>query len=347
MLNTVFENKKDSFFEKLASYLSHNLNMNYVSILACDAEDAGTLELAYHSDSHFSRYIILENQFSLCDSILKKRIRIISKEASKLFPEEKLFSALDVESYIGIALQGRDEKTVGFIIILGKEKLANVPIAEAILDLVAVQAAGVIERERIEEHLVNIASLPHENPSPLLRISREGRVLYCNPVAKEFLKTLGGKEPCLVPESLLTLVQEAIQKKDILVSILEHEGQYFEITTTTVADRDYVNMYAKDITERHKAEESLVTENELYAALKGIYEPLMQSNISIDEIVLIILKYAKILSDSEEGYVSIIDPINQDNIALTLRHYLRGIVRLTQRKREWSLRLVQTECIQA
>ncbi|MBE3116747.1 PAS domain S-box protein [Candidatus Bathyarchaeota archaeon] len=113
------------------------------------------------------------------------------------------------------------------------------------------------ERKRAEEEIRSLAKFPSENPNPVLRIAKDGAVLYANPVAMSQLSELMVEVGQPAPPKLGRLVADAFSsglKKQFEV---EHGDRIFLLTLAPVAEAAYVNVYGFDITERKKAEEIL------------------------------------------------------------------------------------------
>ena len=69
------------------------------------------------------------------------------------FPKDAVLQEMKAESYVGTTLWGFDGKPIGLIAIIGRKPLVNPRRAEVLLKLVAVRAAGELERKRSEAAL--------------------------------------------------------------------------------------------------------------------------------------------------------------------------------------------------
>jgi Adenylate and Guanylate cyclase catalytic domain len=93
-----------------------------------------------------------------------------------------------------------------------------------------------------------MGSFPDENPNPVLRIARDGTVLYANRASEPLLRTLDTARGERVPDSITAQLASAAE---------EHTGSRFELTAdhSTYAilavdqpDLDAWNVYGTDIT---------------------------------------------------------------------------------------------------
>ncbi len=104
-------------------------------------------------------------------------------------------------------------------------------------------------RRQAEEAILRIAKFPSENPQPVVRISRDGRLLYANKATEKFLtwKLETGK---IVPTVLLDFVSNIFKHKISNEIEINHNKRIFAVTAIPILKSDYANLYFQDITER-------------------------------------------------------------------------------------------------
>lgn len=105
-----------------------------------------------------------------------------------------------------------------------------------------------------------ITKFPSENPNPILRISKDGVVLYSNEPGKIILDAWSCDEKqCLcLPERVSKLMKIVLSSGKPAAFDIEHRNRAFSITLAPVIDSDYINIYAHDITDRKRAQEKLL-----------------------------------------------------------------------------------------
>ena len=137
----------------------------------------------------------------------------------------------------------------------------------------------VTERKRIEEEIEKLSKLPGENPNPVLRISAEGTILYCNQASRPLLELWKCKIDQVIPAKWQQYIQQALASGQVSRVEVECTNRTFSLSFAPVADSDYVNVYGLDITERRQAEEMLRQSEEQYRA---VFEQAADSIVLID-----------------------------------------------------------------
>jgi PAS domain S-box-containing protein len=101
-----------------------------------------------------------------------------------------------------------------------------------------------------------LARFPEENPNPVMRVSGDGSILYCNPAASTLAAwTCEASQPA--PKWLLPLVSRAMAKGKEAQHDVEIDGRFYFVWIVPFPGESYVNVYGRDITERKQAEEGL------------------------------------------------------------------------------------------
>lgn len=115
----------------------------------------------------------------------------------------------------------------------------------------------IAERKVREAEIRSLAAFPSESPIPVLRINRRGVITYANQPSAPLLKHWGCRPLQTLPvfwSSRVEAVLEAGSASEIEVAT---DDGIFSLLMAPVAELDYVNVYARDITSERVAEEEL------------------------------------------------------------------------------------------
>ncbi len=118
------------------------------------------------------------------------------------------------------------------------------------------------ERKRSEELIQSAALFPEENPFPVLRVARDGTLLYANRAAGALLAQWQCHVGVLVPEFVKLALTTALDGGKSRELEIRSGARELSFMLVPIAERDYVNLYGSDITERKRAEEAILRAKE-------------------------------------------------------------------------------------
>ena len=183
---------KENFFESLAKYLSQILEMEYVCIDTLNGDGLTAHTLAIYNDGVFDTNVSYTLKETPCGEVIGKNICCFPENVCNLFPHDAALRDLNAESYVGTTLWSFDNKPIGLIAIIGRKPLKNPILANNILRLVSVRAAGELERKKGEEALIKKnADLDYMNK---FMVNREVRMADMKKEVNELLERLGEKK---------------------------------------------------------------------------------------------------------------------------------------------------------
>ncbi len=121
----------------------------------------------------------------------------------------------------------------------------------------------ISESKKLDRKMAILARMPHEQPSPLMRISRNGVVKYANPASGILLEhwatEIGKKLPLPWQKIVTSILKQGLYQEFELTC-----GKVtFELKLVPVPEYDYVNLIGLDISHRKRVEQELKTQ-ELY-----------------------------------------------------------------------------------
>ncbi|MBF0216823.1 MAG: PAS domain S-box protein [Candidatus Omnitrophica bacterium] len=143
----------EDFFQLLAQYLARTLGMDYICIDQLEGDGLNARTLAVYHNGKFEDNVEYTLKDTPCGDVVGKDICCFERDVCRLFPNDAALRELEAESYIGTTLYGFEGKPIGLIAVIGKKPMGNKRVSEMILKLVAVRAAGELERMRAEEAL--------------------------------------------------------------------------------------------------------------------------------------------------------------------------------------------------
>jgi PAS domain S-box-containing protein len=153
LLQCGFLTPEENFFESLAAYLAKTLGAYYICIDRLLGDQLTAQTVAVYCDGKFEDNVEYALKDTPCGILVGRDICYYAHNVCAQFPNDPALQELQAECYIGSTLWGFDGRPVGLIAILDRKPLQNARLAEALLKLVSVRAAGELERKVAEEAL--------------------------------------------------------------------------------------------------------------------------------------------------------------------------------------------------
>ena len=143
------------------------------------------------------------------------------------------------------------EQEVGEVVL----SLNFAPIQE--FDYINVYGLDITDRINAQRKIEHLSRFPSENPNPVLRIDKDGTIIYSNDSSSPLLELWDCKEgECLSPEWHVFAV-DALESGVPQWTEAICGDRTFALTYAPVSEEDYINVYALDITDRKKLEHEL------------------------------------------------------------------------------------------
>jgi signal transduction histidine kinase len=112
-----------------------------------------------------------------------------------------------------------------------------------------------------------LSRLPYENPHPVLRISKEGELLYFNRASLQLMQLANTDPVKPLPYEWQKLSRDAFAQRTDRTIEFEFPERFFALTFSPIVEYGYINVYGFDITERKLAENYLLDHNNVLESL--------------------------------------------------------------------------------
>jgi PAS domain S-box-containing protein len=185
----------------------------------------------------------------------------LGQPISFIYPQDQL-SFLTDEIQPQVRKKGWHETEVRFRSKSGKEipvQLILAALKNTKGEVVGMteSAIDITERKLAEETIHNLARFPSENPNPVLRIARDGSLVYGNQAAFSLLKKWKLRVGKPAPKVLKNLTREILETDTTKTVDIPCGKRTFSIAIASLRGDMYANLYARDVTERVQAEQEI------------------------------------------------------------------------------------------
>jgi len=115
----------------------------------------------------------------------------------------------------------------------------------------------ITEREKAMKKIEEFAKFPIENPYPVLRISKNGTVLFQNKSSEPLLEQWQYKKGKPLMDKWLQFMLNTIERNNINTTEIEIGDKVLLLAFVPIIEKDFVNVYGLDITQLKQSEEKL------------------------------------------------------------------------------------------
>jgi len=222
------------------------------------------------AQEHRARFADFCHRLSLADTMQTCEVRLLK--------DAQVVDAL-IEGIAAGGGPGQERLCRAAVIDLSQQRRAD-ELAAANRALKAEVAARKLAEESLrerEEQIRSLAEFPEENPNPTLRASGDGTVLYANRPALRLLEALGWQSGQPLPEALLRPARIVLEWGETCeFDVLCPAGRTFSFAMAPSTRAGQLNLYARDITERKRAESALQTAlQRFYDVLSSMYSAVL------------------------------------------------------------------------
>lgn len=106
----------------------------------------------------------------------------------------------------------------------------------------------ITERKKIEDEIKILSRMPAENPDPIMRVTKDGQIIYANRSSDKLLDFCGCKLSDHLGDAWKNAISESFEKNENRTIELSVCGFVWEFVIAPIADMGYVNVYGRDIT---------------------------------------------------------------------------------------------------
>ncbi len=127
----------------------------------------------------------------------------------------------------------------------------------SLINAIAELLGGIVDHDRVEEEIRNLAKFPDENPNPVLRVAQDSSVLYCNRTGLPLLDFWGSALGQPLPDFWRQTINDVLSSSSNKTIEVALGDRILSFVVAPVVGRGYINLYGRDITGRRKAEEEV------------------------------------------------------------------------------------------
>lgn len=285
----VSEAQGEGVLNSLVTHLAKAVGTDWAIIGVLDGEDRIRTRAVY-AHGRIEAEFTYPLEGSPCQDVIGQRFRFYPDRIQQRFPEDVLLREIHMESYAAIPLFGTDGDVLGLLAVLDGLPLKDQPLVETILQVFSGRAASELERERTDVALrASEASyraiFEATEDSIFVHDLNSGVILDVNPRAcevygytREEMRTFDVGQ---VSSGVPPYTQEYAAK--LIARAVAGERMRFEwhrksrdgslhwdevyLRRASIAGKDRILAFTREITARKEAEEKLSASEEQYRSI--------------------------------------------------------------------------------
>jgi len=154
----------------------------------------------------------------------------------------------------------------------------------------------ITERKKAEEEIKSLAKFPSENPNPVLRVSKEGKIIYANEGSSPLLKASRCQIGQLLPDKWRNYVNDVFKSGKSKEIEVPCQDQIFLVMFAPVIESGYVCVYGRDITQLKRAQEAL---REALNEVNELKSRLQEENVYLQDEIKLVHNFTEIVTKSD------------------------------------------------
>lgn len=303
LLSNIDHAADEDFFSRCAQALTVTYKTQYAIIgLFANSKKDSITTLAVWANGRIGDNFTYALKGSPCADVLDHSLEIISQDAAKCYPEDKLLASMNIESYFGAPLKTATGNIIGMMAVMDTQPLFVDNTVKSILGLFANKVAIEVHRREITEELELAASVFKESLEAIMICDSQADIVRVNP---EFTKITGfslnelkGKKPSIIKsgrhsDDFYANIWTCINENGVWQGEITNKrknGECFVSWQIIKAVKDsagniqqYMSIFT-DITEKKKAEEHIfqLAHNDLITQLpnRAAFHKLLNNSIA-------------------------------------------------------------------
>ena len=118
-------------------------------------------------------------------------------------------------------------------------------------------ASDITDRKQTEKQVTSLAKFPEENPNPVLRVERDGKLVYANKASRALLDEWRCEVDKYIPQLYQNVVMEALSTQITKAVDVRCGEIVYSLLFVPIQEAGYVNLYGRDMTEQIKTAQAL------------------------------------------------------------------------------------------
>ncbi|KTD47839.1 EAL domain-containing protein [Legionella quateirensis] len=246
----------NAIIDDILKIINDAFSADYASVCLVDSQQIAHT-VSYYSLGKKEENISYSLKDSPCNQVILQKSICHFNNIQQSFPEDKLLAKMKVNSYLAGPIINAQNDVVGLLSILTFRKLETNNLNDTLFRLFLGRINLEFERLLNQRRLQFLASIPKQDPNPVIRIQPAGEVIFANNQGKIILKQWRDQHEG-IPEQLLREAHRARDTNQVLRIELEADSKVYLFTLIWMVEFKQINIYGTDITQLKSTEQNML-----------------------------------------------------------------------------------------
>jgi diguanylate cyclase (GGDEF)-like protein len=194
---------------------------------------------------------------SPCHKVVLKKTICYFNDVQHQFPKDHFLQRMGINCYLAGPIYNAQNEVVGLMNVLTKDTIERDEMSNTLFRLFLGRINLEIERLLNQRKLQFLASIPQQDPNPVMRILPSGDVIFANNQGKKIIK-YWMKHYSGLPERLLKEVHKAQASSQVIRTEIEVECKIYLFTLIWMSEFNQINIYGTDISQLKSTEKDML-----------------------------------------------------------------------------------------
>ncbi len=242
--------------DEILKIVSDAFTADYASVCLVDSQRMART-VSYYVNGKKKKNISYSLPDTPCDAVIENKSICHITNVQQAFPNDDLLVKMKVDSYLAGPIINAQNEAVGLLSILTLRKLEMDELNTTLFRLFLGRIDLEIERLLNQRRLQFLASIPQQDPNPVIRILPAGNVIFANNQGKIILQHWGNKSPG-IPDQLLKEAHKAQITRQVVRTEMEADAKIYLFTLVWMDEFKQINIYGTDITQLKSTEQIML-----------------------------------------------------------------------------------------
>lgn len=173
------------------------------------------------------------------------------------YPNDPLLKNGIPYTYIAAPITNTEGEVIGILAMTSPHPIKDNHVNNTLLQLFLERINLEVERMLSQRKLQFLASIPQQDPNPMIRILTSGEVIFANTHGKQILK-FWQKIYQKLPEKIIDAAIRAQSSEQVVRLEMDADNKTYLFTMVWVSDFKHINIYGTDISQLKNTEQDML-----------------------------------------------------------------------------------------